>query len=114
MPVITQRNSGGRPCARGFSATFFRSRLRDFTASGTFSSLSLNSKAAVFEKSAPKHGKSGEVTRRLCLSIARNLGQSPTYKTIISDMYGGEDNPSSLVTEQTLAASKDPSPGRIP
>lgn len=57
----------------------------------------------VFEKSAPKHGKSGEVARRLCLSIARNLGQSPTYKTIISDMYGGEDNPSSLVTEQTLA-----------
>ena len=58
----------------------------------------------VFEKSAPKHGKSGEVARRLCLSIARNLGQSPTYKTIISDMYGGEDNPSSLVTEQTLAS----------
>ena len=58
----------------------------------------------VFEKSAPKHGKNGEVTRRLCLSIARNLGQSPTYKTIISDMYGGEDNPSSLVTEQTLAS----------
>ena len=58
----------------------------------------------VFEKSAPRHGKSGEVTRRLCSSIARNLGQSPTYKTIISDMYGGEDNPSSLVTEQTLAS----------
>lgn len=58
----------------------------------------------VFEKSAPKHGKSGEVARRLCFSIARNLGQSPTYKTIISDMYGGEDNPSSLVTEQTLAS----------
>lgn len=44
------------------------------------------------------------MARRLCLSIARNLGQSPTYKTIISDMYGGEDNPSSLVTEQTLAS----------
>lgn len=58
----------------------------------------------VFEVSAPQHGKSGEVVRRLCASLARNLGQAVTYRTLISDMFGDEDDPAALVSEQTLAS----------
>lgn len=61
----------------------------------------------IFEVSAPQHSKSGDTTRRLCASLARNLGQSPTYATIITDMYGEEDNPTALLTEQTLSSYLD-------
>lgn len=58
----------------------------------------------VFEKGAPQHGKSGDVVRRLCASLARNLGQAATYKTTLADMYGEEDDLSALITAQTLAS----------
>ena len=37
-------------------------------------------------ESIPKQGKSGDVAERLLFSLARNLGQSATYKTLIADM----------------------------
>lgn len=44
--------------------------------------------AAVYERSAPSNNKNSLVTQALVRSIARNLGQSPTYKTLATDMYG--------------------------
>ena len=56
-----------------------------------------------FTESAPKAGKDGDVTSRLVASLARNLGQAATYKTMILDMYGEEKGPS-LVTQETVAS----------
>lgn len=56
-----------------------------------------------FTESAPKAGKDGGVTSRLVASLARNLGQAATYKTMILDMYGEEEGPS-LVTQETVAS----------
>lgn len=46
---------------------------------------------AVLEESVPNAGKSGETARRLLYSLARNLGQSATYKTLVKDMYDAEE-----------------------
>ena len=37
-------------------------------------------------------------------SLARNLGQATTYKTIVRDMYGDEEDPRSLISEETVAS----------
>lgn len=57
-----------------------------------------------FTESAPAAGRDGEVTSRVVASLARNLGQAATYRTVIADMYGGEDDPASLISEDTLAS----------
>lgn len=57
-----------------------------------------------FTESAPAAGRDGEVTSRVVASLARNLGQAATYRTVIADMYGGEDGPASLISEDTLAS----------
>lgn len=53
---------------------------------------------AAFETSAPALGLEPDLARRVCASIARNLGQATTYKTIIADMFGAEENPESLMS----------------
>lgn len=58
----------------------------------------------LYTQSAPNAGKNGEVASKLVGSLARNLAQAATYKTILQDMYGEEDDPSALLTEQTLAS----------
>lgn len=55
----------------------------------------------LFAESIPRHGKNGEAAHRVALSLARNLGQAVTYKTILSDI-SGDDEP--LMTTATLAA----------
>lgn len=45
---------------------------------------------AVLEESVPNANRSGEMSRRLLYSLARNLGQSVTYKTLSKDVYGIE------------------------
>ena len=55
-----------------------------------------------FTESAPNAGRDSDTTARLVASLARNLGQATTYKTIIADMYGEED--SSLVAAETVAS----------
>lgn len=56
-----------------------------------------------FSESAPRAGKDGGVAARLVASLARNLGQATTYRTIIRDMYGEADG-DSVVTQETVAA----------
>ena len=57
---------------------------------------------AAFGVSFPAIGLDGDLARRLAASIARNLGQSTTYKTIASDMFGAEENPTELISEEKV------------
>lgn len=41
----------------------------------------------VFEESVPRFGGDGLTARRLAASLARNLGQSPTAKTLAADVF---------------------------
>lgn len=59
------------------------------------------------DEGVPAQGRSGDVARRLVRSIARNLGQSTTYRTIIEDMYGAEEDPGSHVSAETVASYID-------
>lgn len=61
----------------------------------------------LFTESFARHDKDGDIARRIVASLARNLGQAPTYKTVLADMYGEEDNPSALMSEVTLASYLD-------
>lgn len=49
--------------------------------------------------SIPALGLDPDIARRLASSLARNLGQAATYKTIINDMFGAEANPLSVIDE---------------
>lgn len=55
-------------------------------------------------ESVPRHGKDGDTARRVLQSIARNLGQATTYRTIINDMYGAEEQPERFLSANTLAS----------
>lgn len=52
-----------------------------------------------FGISVPALGLDVDLARRLAASLARNLGQSTTYKTIISDMFGAEEDPARVMNE---------------
>ncbi len=54
---------------------------------------------ATFETSVPALGLEAELACRVCVSLARNLGQSTTYKTIIGDVFGTEEAPGALISE---------------
>ena len=54
------------------------------------------------EESVPRYGLDADLARRLVGSIARNLGQAATYKTIIGDMFGAEEDPLSFMSEDAL------------
>lgn len=57
--------------------------------------------------SIPALGLDPDIARRLASSLARNLGQAATYKTIISDMFGAEENPLSVIDEGRVRAYLD-------
>ena len=57
---------------------------------------------AAFNVSFPAIGLDGDLARRLTASIARNLGQSTTYKTIATDMFGAEEDPTQLISEDKV------------
>lgn len=57
---------------------------------------------ALFDVSIPKLGLDSDIARRLATSIARNLGQSTTYKTLISDMFGAEEDPAAFADEDKV------------
>ena len=57
--------------------------------------------------SIPALGLDPDITRRLASSLARNLGQAATYKTIINDMFGAEENPLSVIDEGRVRAYLD-------
>ena len=58
----------------------------------------------LFEESVPRYGKSADMGRRVAQSLARNLGQAATYRTILTDISGNDDP---LLTAQTLASYRD-------
>ena len=55
-----------------------------------------------FGVSVPALGLEPDLARRLASSLARNLGQSTTYKTIISDMFGAEEDPATVIDEDKV------------
>lgn len=57
--------------------------------------------------SIPALGLDPDIARRLASSLARNLGQAATYKTIINDMVGAEENPLSVIDEGRVRAYLD-------
>lgn len=57
--------------------------------------------------SIPALGLDPDISRRLASSLARNLGQAATYKTIINDMFGAEENPLSVIEEGRVRAYLD-------
>lgn len=57
--------------------------------------------------SIPALGLDPDIARRLASSLARNLGQAATYKTIINDMLGAEENPLSVIDEGRVRAYLD-------
>lgn len=57
----------------------------------------------IFDESGPLHGKKSDVLRKVATSIARNLGQAATQKTIISDIYGSDSAGRSAITPETLS-----------
>lgn len=57
--------------------------------------------------SIPALGLDPDIARRLASSLARNLGQATTYKTIINDMFGAEENPLSVIDEGRVRAYLD-------
>lgn len=57
--------------------------------------------------SIPALGLDPDIARRIASSLARNLGQAATYKTIITDMFGAEDNPLSVIDEGRVRAYLD-------
>ena len=57
--------------------------------------------------SIPALGLDPDIARRIASSLARNLGQSATYKTIITDMFGAEENPLSVIDEGRVRAYLD-------
>ena len=59
---------------------------------------------ATFGVSVPALGLESDLARRLASSLARNLGQSTTYKTIISDMFGAEEDPTAVIDEEKVRA----------
>lgn len=63
--------------------------------------------AAALGVSIPALGLDPDIARRLASSLARNLGQAATYKTIINDMFGAEENPLSVIDEGRVRAYLD-------
>ena len=57
-----------------------------------------------FSESVPQLGCDSDLARRVCTSVARNLGQAATYKTIIGDLFAPEDQTSGLMDEDKVRA----------
>lgn len=58
--------------------------------------------SVTLDTSIPALGLDTDLARRLVSSIARNLGQATTYKTIISDMFGAEEQPRAIMSEDKV------------
>ena len=54
------------------------------------------------EESVARQGLDPDTAQQLVGSIARNLGQATTYKTIIGDMFGAEARPLAFMSEDAL------------
>ncbi|MBF4808052.1 MAG: ATP-binding protein [Lancefieldella rimae] len=65
--------------------------------------VSENYLRASVEQSMVKLGRNPEIAERIIASLARNLSQAVTYKTIKSDMYGSEKAIDPLITDKTIS-----------
>jgi hypothetical protein len=54
------------------------------------------------EQSFPAVGLDSDIARRISRSIARNLGQATTYKTIIGDMFGAEESQEKMISADAV------------
>lgn len=54
-------------------------------------------------ESVPRQGKDPDVARRLLDSLARNISQAVTFKTLRKDMYGTEENLDDFISERTVS-----------
>jgi predicted AAA+ superfamily ATPase len=61
----------------------------------------------LFAENLSRQGKDSDNARRLVSSIARNLGQTITYKTILADMFGAGPDANGSMTPETLASYLD-------
>ncbi|MBR6459676.1 MAG: ATP-binding protein [Actinomycetaceae bacterium] len=60
--------------------------------------------SAISNNSIAQLGLKPDVAQRLMLSLARNIGQSATYKTLLRDMYGAEEGKEEEFLSQTTLA----------
>lgn len=81
---------GGWPEAIGLSANEAQLVARNYLQSA-------------WAESMPRMHKRPQTAERLALSLARNLGQAVTYKTLIQDMYGSEEEPVGASSDETIA-----------
>ncbi|KAA8818716.1 AAA family ATPase [Bifidobacterium rousetti] len=54
-------------------------------------------------ESVPKQGKDPDNARRLLDSLARNISQAVTFKTLRKDMYGAEESLDDFISERTVS-----------
>ena len=69
--------------------------------------ISRNYLNAALGVSIPKLGLESDLARRVVYSVARNLGQSCTYKTIIADMFAAEERPRELMSDEKVRVYLD-------
>lgn len=61
----------------------------------------------LFQRSIPQIGLDADLARRIVASVARNLGQAATYKTIIADMFSAEEHPQTIMDENKVRVYLD-------
>ena len=91
MGLVEAACRGGWPEARDLDVASAQLIARDYL-------------TTTFGVSVPALGLEPDLARRLASSLARNLGQSTTYKTIISDMFGAEEDPTAVIDEEKVRA----------
>ncbi len=60
--------------------------------------------SSTWNESMPRMHKRPQTAERLATSLARNLGQAVTYKTLVRDMYGSEEEPIGASSDDTIAS----------
>ena len=58
---------------------------------------------STWDESIPRMRKRPQTAERLAASLARNLGQAATYKTLARDMRGGDGEPAGAPSDDTVA-----------
>ena len=80
---------GGWPGVLGMAVSDAQTMVRDYAVRSV-------------DTGAARAGLDVDVFRRVLVSLARNLGQSTTYKVILRDMFGAEEHPENLMGEDKV------------
>ncbi|KAB7789819.1 ATP-binding protein [Bifidobacterium leontopitheci] len=81
---------GGWPKAQNLSVTDAQILIREYI-------------RLTLTESVARLGKDPDTARRLLDSLARNISQPVTYKTLRKDMYGSEEVPDDFVSDRTVS-----------